>query len=272
MVSCLCCTKNMPALEQKVCPLCGHSLMGHGWVGVDFHWKARHELKLPFSAFWAGLCDAHRDAHPKGAPAPSEPASLRTDPQVSESIVRAYNKAVAKRSSHAEHVLLPSLIASIAEGLWKRDHRFDLQVIKEELDRSTADLVLACNGAIRYIQVEHVLLGEEPAQFTVSQELFQKEGGCAIILVYQADTLEIDSYRFFERGQGEPRHSVPGALVAASSGRIAADREMAMHDHYQDVPCSLFTEPLTAAELVDRLFPRPASGEPSARVLARLVG
>jgi len=63
MTNCLCCAKGIPFAEKKSCPLCGHSLMGRGWWGVDFHWKIRHELELPFDTFWTGLCELHRNNH-----------------------------------------------------------------------------------------------------------------------------------------------------------------------------------------------------------------
>ena len=63
MGRCLCCATNQPLSERKVCPLCGHSLMGHGWTGVDFHWKTRHEGELPYLTFWNELCESHRDGH-----------------------------------------------------------------------------------------------------------------------------------------------------------------------------------------------------------------
>ena len=73
MESCLCCCKNLPVSEKKFCPLCGHSLMGHGWAGLDFHWKVRHEAEMPYSQFWTGMCQPHRDVHPKaGTTLPAE--------------------------------------------------------------------------------------------------------------------------------------------------------------------------------------------------------
>ena len=74
MDTCLCCARNLPVSEKKCCPICGHSLMGHGWAGLDFHWKVRHEAEMPYSRFWAGLCPSHRDLHPnrQGTTNPAE--------------------------------------------------------------------------------------------------------------------------------------------------------------------------------------------------------
>lgn len=79
MATCFCCEKNIPVSDAKVCPACGHHLMGAGWSGIDFHWQARHERELPFATFWTGLCEAHRnacrEAGGSGADAPVPPAS-----------------------------------------------------------------------------------------------------------------------------------------------------------------------------------------------------
>lgn len=78
MSTCLCCSRGIPVSERKVCPLCGHTLMGLGWWGVDFHWQSRHEAELPFREFWDGLCARHRANHPETVPA--EPAPVQAVP------------------------------------------------------------------------------------------------------------------------------------------------------------------------------------------------
>ena len=88
MSTCLCCSRGIPVSERKVCPLCGHTLMGLGWWGVDFHWQSRHEAELPFREFWDGLCARHRANHPETVPAepvpvqavPAEPAPVLVVP------------------------------------------------------------------------------------------------------------------------------------------------------------------------------------------------
>lgn len=43
-----------------MCPECGHIFRGHGWDGVDAHWRAFHETIEPYEAFFEGLCEGHR--------------------------------------------------------------------------------------------------------------------------------------------------------------------------------------------------------------------
>jgi hypothetical protein len=36
----------------NVCPECGHQFKGHGFDGIDAHWRARHEAVLPYREAW----------------------------------------------------------------------------------------------------------------------------------------------------------------------------------------------------------------------------
>ena len=38
--------------KSKVCPECGHEFKGNGWDGIDAHWKANHEKKMPYKTAW----------------------------------------------------------------------------------------------------------------------------------------------------------------------------------------------------------------------------
>ena len=38
--------------DNKVCPECGHVFQGNGWVGIDAHWKSKHEHILPYEKAW----------------------------------------------------------------------------------------------------------------------------------------------------------------------------------------------------------------------------
>jgi hypothetical protein len=39
------------APEQKTCPQCGH-IFQRGWFGIDAHWRARHEHRMPYAQAW----------------------------------------------------------------------------------------------------------------------------------------------------------------------------------------------------------------------------
>lgn len=41
-----------PADAKKVCPECGHVFKGHGWDGIDAHWKSKHNDVMPYHDAW----------------------------------------------------------------------------------------------------------------------------------------------------------------------------------------------------------------------------
>ena len=40
------------ALNNKVCPECGHVFSIHGWDGIDAHWRAHHEDVISYEDAW----------------------------------------------------------------------------------------------------------------------------------------------------------------------------------------------------------------------------
>ncbi len=57
---CLCCRKLIPETYPRICPLCNHIFQGNGWVGIDAHWRAKHENVIQYEEFWESLCNKHR--------------------------------------------------------------------------------------------------------------------------------------------------------------------------------------------------------------------
>ena len=38
--------------KLNVCPECDHVFQGDGWVGIDAHWKSKHEHVMPYAEAW----------------------------------------------------------------------------------------------------------------------------------------------------------------------------------------------------------------------------
>jgi hypothetical protein len=36
----------------NVCPECGHQFRGNGFDGIDAHWRANHEHRMPYRVAW----------------------------------------------------------------------------------------------------------------------------------------------------------------------------------------------------------------------------
>ena len=248
MSTCLCCAKNAPVTPQKVCPICEQAFKGKGWWGVDAHWKARHEAEMPYSTFWAGLCEPHRGVEAERGAIPN---SLPTD---AEPIEDAYTKALSQRSSHVENILTHALIAKIAQELWSRDPWLDLQVFTSDVDDSGFDLVLGCKGVMRYIQIKQTHLQGKAVKYSLRLDFARMVGACAIVLVYQAGTLEIDHCLYFGGVSSETLPFIEDHKVSQSPGRRGADGVRKLRENYRDVPRRAFQGPLSIAELTDKLF------------------
>jgi hypothetical protein len=61
--ACRCCESGQGGGLPRVYPECGHFFREAGWVGIDAHWRSRHEEVARYEDFWSGLCDKHRFRH-----------------------------------------------------------------------------------------------------------------------------------------------------------------------------------------------------------------
>ena len=60
LAGCRCCEIGTPTAGPRVCPECTHVFQGNGWDGIDAHWRAGHEVIMPYKDFWHSLCEKHR--------------------------------------------------------------------------------------------------------------------------------------------------------------------------------------------------------------------
>lgn len=259
MQTCLCCSRKMPFSEKKACPLCGHGLMGRGWWGIDYHWQVRHEADLPYRTFWDGLCEAHRSVQPGAGDGASPVAIVHSIVKPPESIARAFDQALDRRSGRVENLLTRALIAAIAEELWRRDHWLDLQVFKDQADDTGYDLVLGSNGVLRHIQVRHAPAAGRGGKVPLRPDPARRAGGCAVVLVHRDDPTAIDHCLFLGGADGEPLPDFEDCPVTRPAGRGA----QAGLRPSREVPRRRFSPPLSMAEMVARLFPGMPAREAS---------
>jgi hypothetical protein len=215
---------------------------------MDAHWKAHHEGVMPYKDFRDGLCGAHRgtkDQVQKGT------SSTKAGGVPQEN---SYTTALSQRSSHVENILTHALVAKIAQELWTRDPWLDLQVFTSDVDDSGFDLVLGCKGVMRYIQIKQTHLQGRAVKYSLRLDFARMVGACAIVLVYQANTLEIDHCLYFGGDCGERLPSIEDHRVSQSPGRRGADGVRKVRENYRDVPRRAFLGPLSIGNLVDKLF------------------
>lgn len=93
------------------------------------------------------------------------------------------------RASILEHVFLGELLSA----LWaKRIRR--IEVLRSEVDAAGYDLVVACNGVTRWIQLKSSYRGSKTARVTVNTAIADKPGGCIIWIMFDPASLKLGPF------------------------------------------------------------------------------
>ena len=108
-------------------------------------------------------------------------------------------------SSFREKLLEHVFVAEILQEAWLGRGQ-TVEVLRAEVDSSGYDLVLECNGVIRYVQLKGSRADAKTSRQTVNVKLADKPGGCIIWLLYQkeadAPRVKLD-YLFYGAGPGD---------------------------------------------------------------------
>jgi hypothetical protein len=154
-------------------------------------------------------------------------------------------------SSLREKLLEHVFIGELLQCLWRRGCR-DIEVLRAEIDASGYDLVLECNGVLRYVQFKSSHRGASTRDVNISLSLTRKPGACVIWIVFDAHTMKLGPYRWLggKAGRGLPPL---GERVArhtkADKAGVKAERP-----NLRVVGRSKFTELQTMDEVVEQLF------------------
>jgi len=95
------------------------------------------------------------------------------------------------REEYVEYILLAKLCAIS----WTKE-RF-LEVARTQTDAQGYDLVLACDGVIRHVQLKASAAGGKTSKQNINVALARKPGGCVLWVVVDPDTLEPVEYLWF---------------------------------------------------------------------------
>ncbi|MEW6120198.1 MAG: hypothetical protein AB1593_08915 [Pseudomonadota bacterium] len=166
----------------------------------------------------------------------------------------AYRKALAERSSYVENVLTHRLVATLAGELWHRDPNVPLSIFNSEVDDAGFDLVLACAGKLRYIQVKQVHKNGSASKFSVRLEFTLMPGSCVVVVVHSESDLQIDHFLFFGASASEPMPNVETEKASVSPIKRGEDGKKRVRPHYRDIPRKKFSGPLNTGQLLDALF------------------
>ena len=167
--------------------------------------------------------------------------------------------ALFARSSHIENLLIHDLLAKLGQEQWRRDPWVDFEIYQGEVDDAGFDLVLGSRGRMRYVQVKQTHLEGRASKYSIRRDFAKRVGGCTVVLVYRAETLELDHCLFFGGDPGKTMPSVEGSPSTKATRGRTAEGDRLVRNHYCDVPRRRFEGPLTVGALLDRLFPETAT-------------
>jgi hypothetical protein len=111
------------------------------------------------------------------------------------------------QSSLREKLLEHVFIGKLLQCLWRRGRR-DIEVLRAEIDASGYDLVLECNGVLRYVQFKSSHRDATTRDVNVSLSLARKPGACVIWIIFDADTMKLGPYLWLGGEAGQPLPSL----------------------------------------------------------------
>ena len=155
-------------------------------------------------------------------------------------------------SSYREALLEHLFSGEVMRCVWLSGLR-RLEIMKPQVDDGGYDLVLEAADVVRHIQLKGTFRGSKVQRFSVNAALATKPSGCAIVLLFDPQTLELGPFLWFG---AEPRQPLPslaefrvGKHTKANSKGVKLPRQA-----IRVIPRSRFTRVASMSELAVRLF------------------
>jgi hypothetical protein len=156
-----------------------------------------------------------------------------------------------RQSSLREKLLEHVFIGKLLQCLWRWGRR-DIEVLRAEIDASGYDLVLECNGVLRYVQFKSSHRDATTRDVNVSLSLAKKRGACVIWIIFDAGTMKLGPYLWFGGGLDQPLPSLGGRVARhtkADKAGVKAERP-----NLRVVAKSSFKSMQTMDEVVEEMF------------------
>jgi len=117
------------------------------------------------------------------------------------------------RESVIEHLFLGEL----SRTLWCQGKR-DIEILRSEVDNSGYDVVVGCNGIMRYIQLKSSYAGAKTSRIGVNLRLTHKPDGCVIWLWFNEKTMDFEKLLWFGGSSGKTIPDLGNTLVRHTKG------------------------------------------------------
>lgn len=154
-------------------------------------------------------------------------------------------------SSYREMLIEHLFAGAVLRHLWVLGAR-RLEVLKPQVDDGGYDLVLEAGSIVRHVQMKSRVRGATTKDYSLSLGLAGKPSGCAVVVEFAPDTLELGPFFFFGDAPGRPLPGLDGFRVTrATRGGAVGKPERPNH---RTLPLTRFTKLVSVEALVDRLF------------------
>ena len=154
------------------------------------------------------------------------------------------------RSSTREEYVEYILLAKLCSYGWAQN-RF-MEVARTHTDAQGYDLVLACDGVIRHVQLKASKVGGRTLSQKINTALAAKPGGCVIWAVVDPETLHPAKYLWFGGAPGESLPDLGEQRAKHSKGNSLGVK--AIRDAIRVINKSRFTMINTSDALFVTLF------------------
>ena len=160
-------------------------------------------------------------------------------------------KAHSEHSSLREVILEHAFVADLLRHFW-RSGIFDVEVLRSEFDAGGYELVVSRGSIIRHVQLKAKRVRGKTRAFPISQRLAHRKAGCIVVVVVN-DDLQIDHFRWFGGGPGEPLPLVGEYQAARHTKGDASGVKAERRQHFL-VPLSQFTPLPDIASVAEALL------------------
>lgn len=131
----------------------------------------------------------------------------------------------ADHSSLRESILEHTFLGSLGRELWRRG-QYSVEVLRAEVDRAGYDVVISVGDLTRYIQLKSLSKGATTREWSISNLLTKKTGGCVVVQSVDRFSLDVEEYLSSAAAQQNrcPTSPRPSRLGASHSTRRGSDR------------------------------------------------
>lgn len=152
----------------------------------------------------------------------------------------------SSREEYLEYIFLGELSAEA----WKR--QVFVEILRSNTDAFGYDLVLECGGIIRHVQLKSSHLAAKTSRQSIGISLANKPSGCVIWLLFDAQSLKLQKYRWFGGKPGAPLPDLGERLAKHSKGN--AQGVKLSRPNHRMVSRGKFVDVGTISEVFEHLF------------------